>query len=67
MKLTDVITEIMAFASKLDKSEKGAGEFGIVHVLLAGSSFRANSESFRFGVTLESVQIQYTIRATRIN
>lgn len=50
----------MAFAQELEKTEKGAGEVFVVHVLLSRGPFWSHSETFGFHGPLESVQIKHT-------
>lgn len=48
----------MTLAGQLDKPKQGAGELGIVHVLLASGAVGPDPEAFGLGVPLEGVQVE---------
>lgn len=55
--------EVVTLASELDEAEQGAGELGVVHVLLASSAVGTAAQALGLGVTLKSVQVEHTARA----
>lgn len=48
----------MTLAGQLDESEEGAGELGVVHVFLPGSTVGADSQTLGLRVPLEGVEVE---------
>lgn len=49
----------MAFTGELDEAEEGAGELGVVHVLLARAPVGAHAQALCLRVALEGVQVEH--------
>lgn len=52
-------TEVVAFTGELDETEEGAGELGVVHVLLARAPVGAHAQALCLRVALEGVQVEH--------